>query len=103
MNWRDRARAAISAASGQLDPGLTVAYQAGIEEERARWEEATGFESAEDYVEPAQPKPKPSLKLEFPGQWIHHDGEMRFVRGYPNGRYGYYGKDGEFVDVEIGS
>jgi len=37
--------------------------------------------------------------IEFPGKWITHDGELRFVRGYPNGRYGYWRAGGEFVDL----
>ena len=105
MSWRDRARAAISAASGDIDPGLALAYQAGAEAERSAWQEATGADNTDEYVEPAQAKPHPALAIlranaQYSGQWIYHDGELRFVRGYPNGRYGYLAQDGEFVDVD---
>ena len=53
MNSRDRARAAISAASGDVDPGLALAYQAGVEAERSAWQEATGADNADEYVESA--------------------------------------------------
>ena len=107
MGWRNaRGRAVRAAASGRLGTGLTEAYKAGMEEANAAWKEVTGFDSPDEYEE-AQASPEhPALALlranaQFAGQWIQHDGELRHVRRYPNGRYGYWSADGEFVDVDL--
>ena len=100
-NWLNRALLAIEAARGDVDAGLDSAFESGRAEENGRWKQSTGFDSPDEYIEAKQARPKPRVPLAHPGQWLHIDGELRFVRGYANGSYGYFTKEGVFMDVEI--
>jgi hypothetical protein len=76
-----------------LSERLAAAYEDGVEAERERWEKATGVPTAEQY----------ELRSNvYPVSYVEHDGGVRLVRGYSNGRYGYWRKEEPrvFVDLE---
>src|SRR5262245_24075602 len=65
-----------------------------LEKERDRFSHQAARLRAE-----AKKTTKPKAES-FPGKWIVHEGEARWVRGYPNGRYGYWRvEDTVFVDM----
>lgn len=78
---------------------LQQGYQQGFAAAEAEWSEATGFDSVEEARQASASRRKP-LEVEFPGRWIMHRGRRRFVRGYRNGRFGYW-DGGVFVDVDL--
>lgn len=92
------------------EPSPAAAFEAGRShgalEERERWRKATGVDSPEQFerrkaLEEAERSHRPSSSpRRFPTRMVEHDGKVRLVRGYSNGRYGYRREDGVFVDLE---
>jgi hypothetical protein len=94
-----------------FEPGQAGAFEAGRSqgalEERERWRKVTGVDSPEQFerrqaAEQADRDLHDALssRVRFAVRRIEHDGRVRLVRGYSNGRYGYLREDGVFVDLD---
>jgi hypothetical protein len=107
----------MTASRFDREPGLAAVFEAGRSqgalEERERWRKVTGVDSPEQFerrqaAEEADRELHDARDLDealasrvrFPVRRIEHDGKMRLVRGYSNGRYGYLREDGVFVDLD---
>ena len=101
----------MSASRFHRESGLAAAFEAGRSqsalEERERWRKVAGVDSPEQFERRRAAEEADrdlgdalSLRVRFAVRRIAHDGRIRLVRGYSNGRYGYLREDGVFVDLD---
>jgi hypothetical protein len=101
----------MAASQFDREPGQAAAFEAGRSqgalEERERWRKVTGVDSPEQFerrraAEAADRDLRDALssRVRLAVRRIEHDGKVRLVRGYSNGRYGYLREDGVFVDLD---
>ena len=90
MDWKSPQHAqAISPAAEE------ERYEEGFADASERWAAATGYRSLEDAERAAMQR----RAIPYPVTWERHDGVLRAVRSYSNGRRGYYDASGAFVDT----
>ena len=71
-----------------------LAYADGYAAAEADWSNATGHKDLK-----AAKKAAKGSAVKYPGRWVDTEHGRQFVRGYSNGRFGYYTADGLFVDL----